>query len=123
MANFFFKSAIVLFFFTYCSGTTSSKDSPVNELILPQGFQSEMVVESLGSSRHLTVNSNGDIYVRVSKLVNGKGIIVLRKQNGKYEMVKSFGNYIGTGVAIKNGYLYASSNEEVFRYKLNAKNE
>ena len=123
MANFFFKSVIVLFFFTYCSGTTSSKDSPVNELILPQGFQSEMVVESLGSSRHLTVNSNGDIYVRVSKLVNGKGIIVLRKQNGKYEVVKSFGNYIGTGVAIKNGYLYASSNEEVFRYKLNAKNE
>ncbi|HKB45980.1 MAG TPA: PQQ-dependent sugar dehydrogenase [Chitinophagaceae bacterium] len=123
MANLFFKSALVLSFFTYCSGATSDKNLPPSELILPQGFRSETVADALGSNRHLTVNSNGDIYVRVSKLVNGKGIIVLRKQNGKYGVVKSFGNYIGTGVAIKNGYLYASSNEEVFRYKLNANNE
>jgi glucose/arabinose dehydrogenase len=123
MANFFFKSVVILSFFTYCSGTTTNKNLPPSELILPQGFRAETVVDTLGSNRHLTVNSNGDIYVRVSKLVNGKGIIVLRKQNGKYGVVKSFGNYIGTGVAIKNGYLYASSNEEVFRYKLNAKNE
>jgi glucose/arabinose dehydrogenase len=121
MSNLFFKSALVLSLFTYCSITP--KDSPVNELTLPKGFRAETVVESLGSNRHLAVNSNGDIYVRVSKLVNGKGIIVLRNKNGKYEVVKSFGNYIGTGVAIKNGYLYASSNEEVFRYKLNANNE
>jgi glucose/arabinose dehydrogenase len=123
MANFFFKTALVLSFFTYCSGATSDKNLPPSELILPQGFRAETVVDALGSNRHLTVNSNGDIYVRVSKLINGKGIIVLRKQNGKYEVIKSFGNYIGTGVAIKNGYLYASSNEEVFRYKLNANNE
>src|SRR6266571_3362335 len=103
MSNLFFKSVFVLSLFTYCSGTTTSKDSPVNELTLPQGFRAETVVESLGSNRHLAVNSNGDIYVRVSKLVNGKGIIVLRNKNGKYEVVKSFGNYIGTGVAIKNG--------------------
>jgi glucose/arabinose dehydrogenase len=121
MSNLFFKSALVLSLFTYCSITP--KDSPVNELTLPKGFRAETVVESLGSNRHLAVNSNGDIYVRVSKLVNGKGIIVLRNKNGKYEVVKSFGNYIGTGVAIKNGYLYASSNEEVFRYKLNVNNE
>jgi len=30
-----------------------------------------------------------------------------------------FGSFIGTGIAIKNGYLYASSNAEVFRFKLN----
>ena len=123
MANLFFKSALILSFFTYCSGTTTDKKLPADELTLPQGFKTEVVVESLGSNRHLAVNSNGDIYVRVDKLINGKGIIVLRKKNGNYEMVKSFGDYIGTGIVIKNGYLYASSNEEVFRYKMNANNE
>ncbi|HLG40768.1 MAG TPA: PQQ-dependent sugar dehydrogenase, partial [Chitinophagaceae bacterium] len=84
-----------------------------------------VAVESLSANRHIVVNSNGDIYVKLEKLEDGKGIIVLRDadKDGKYEMVKSFGNYKGTGIAIKNGYLYASSNEEVFRYKLDANNE
>jgi hypothetical protein len=29
-----------------------------------------------------------------------------------------FGNYIGTGIAIEGHYLYASSNNAIFRYKL-----
>ena len=92
-------------------------------LTLPAGFKATTVVESLGANRHIVINSNGDIYVRVSKLKDGKGIFVLRNKNGKYEVVNSFGNYIGTGVAIKNGYLYASSNNDVYRYKFNANNE
>jgi len=118
MSNFLIKSALVLSLFTYCSGTTKDKNLPAGELTLPQGFSTQTVVESLGSNRHLIVNTNGDIYVRVDKLINGKGILVLRNKDGKYDVVKSFGNYIGTGIAIKNGYLYASSNEEVFRYKM-----
>ena len=34
-----------------------------------------------------------------------------------------FGDYGGTGIGIKNGYLYASSNTEVFRYKLDGNNQ
>lgn len=90
---------------------------------VPPGFKAETVVESLGINRHIAVNSNGDIYVKLDKLKDGKGIIVLRNNSGKYEAVKSFGNYTGTGIAIKNGYLYASSDNAVFRYKLNANNE
>jgi glucose/arabinose dehydrogenase len=95
------------------------------DLVLPKGFSATAAVDVLGSNRHLTVNSNGDIYVKTDKLKDGKGILVLRdvKKDGKYEVVKSFGNYIGTSMVIKNGYLYASSNTEVFRYKLNAANE
>ena len=48
------------------------------------------------------------------KDLNGDGIV---------DTVFGFGKYTGTGIAIKNGYLYASSDEEVFRYKLNDKNE
>jgi glucose/arabinose dehydrogenase len=96
-------------------------DSP--DISLPPGFKAEIVVSSLGSNRHLVVNSNGDIFVKLERLKNGKGIIQLRKNHGSYEIIKSFGDYTGTGIAIKNGYLYASSNSEVFRYKFNAANE
>jgi glucose/arabinose dehydrogenase len=87
-------------------------------LKLPQGFKALTVTEELGRNRHIAVNSNGDIYIKLDKLKDGKGIYVLREKNGKYEVIKSFGNYTGTGIAIKNGYLYASSDNEVFRYKM-----
>lgn len=93
------------------------------EISLPTGFKAETVVQSLGGNRHLVLNSNGDVYVKLGKLKDGKGILVLRKKNGKYELINSFGNYTGTGIAIKNGYLYASSDNEVFRYKFNTNNE
>lgn len=92
-------------------------------ITLPEGFKATTVVEVLGRNRHIAVNSNGDIYVKLDKLKDGKGIFVLRNNNGKYEVVKSFGNYTGTGIVIKNGYLYASSDNSVYRYKLNANNE
>lgn len=125
MNNFFCKILVIfsLFSFSADSPSDTTSTSAVGDLVLPQGFKASTVVESLGSNRHLVVNSNGDIYVRLSKLKDGKGIIVLRSKNGKYETINSFGNYTGTGIAIKNGYLYASSNNEVFRYKFSASNE
>ena len=87
-------------------------------IVLPKGFKALTVTEQLGANRHIVVNSNGDIYIKLERLKEGKGIYVLRQVNGKYEVIKSFGNYGGTGIALKNGYLYASSNGDVFRYKL-----
>ena len=77
----------------------------------------------MGRARHLVVNNQGDVYVKLSGKVGDKGIKVLRDLNndGRTEEVTGFGNYGGTGIAIHNGYLYASSDEEVFRYKLNDK--
>jgi glucose/arabinose dehydrogenase len=103
--------------------TAKSREKADTDLVLPKGFSAVSVVDQLGANRHLVVNSNGDIYVKLEKLKDGKGIIVIRNNHGKYETIKSFGNYTGTGIAIKNGYLYASSDQEVFRYKLNATNE
>ena len=103
--------------------TVKTKHPADVQLTLPSGFKAETVVETLGSNRHLVVNSNGDVYVKLSKLKDGKGIFVLRKKGGKYEVVNSFGKYIGTGIAIKNGYLYSASNTGVFRYKMNGSNE
>lgn len=102
--------------------TTLSKitsDNPV--LTLPAGFTATTVAEKLGGVRHIVVNSNGDIYAKLIKLKDGKGILKLK--GGSASAISSFGNFVGTGIAIKNGYLYASSNTSIYRYKLNANNE
>ena len=111
---------IFILFGLFLISFRSDSDAPTDDvnIVLPQGFRSEIVIESIGRPRHIAVNSNGDVYVKLEAPRDGKGIYVLRLMNGKYEIVKSFGNYGGTGIAIKNGYLYASSNSEVFRYKL-----
>jgi glucose/arabinose dehydrogenase len=66
------------------------------------------------------VAKNGVLFVKLDKLVDGKGILRLKDNNGdgKADEIKSFGNYRGTGITIKDNYLYASSNDEVYRYKL-----
>ena|SRR6476620_1572720 len=94
-------------------------------LKLPQGFGALKVTDGLGEARHLAVTPQGDIYVKLSSLKNGKGIYFLHDANGdgKIDTKTSFGSYTGTGMFIKNGYLYASSDKEVFRYKLDANNK
>lgn len=93
-------------------------------LKLPTDFGAIKVADNIGRARHIAVTPQGDIYVKLAKTKGGKGIIVLQQnEDGKATVKTSFGNYGGTGMYIKDGYLYASSDEEVFRYKLNAKNE
>lgn len=87
---------------------------------VPEGFKTDVYAEGLGRARHLVVNTNGDIFVKLETLRNGKGIIRLRDKNkdGVADDSFHFGNYTGTGITIKNGYLYASSDEDIYRYKL-----
>ncbi|RYE22233.1 MAG: sorbosone dehydrogenase, partial [Sphingobacteriaceae bacterium] len=89
-------------------------------LKLPAGFSALIVADNLGQARHLAVTSSGDIYVKLNRPKNGKGILMLHDKNGdgKADDITGFGTYGGTGMAIKNGYLYASSDENVYRYKL-----
>jgi glucose/arabinose dehydrogenase len=98
---------------------------PIDDVVikLPTGFHYVKIISNLGRARHIAVAANGDVFVKLEKLKDGKGIFRLHDSNGDgiADEVTGFGNYIGTGIAIKNGYLYASSNTEVFRYKLNEK--
>ncbi len=89
---------------------------------LPEGFSASVFASNTGRARHLVVNANGDVFVKLERLKKGKGILRLRDTNkdGVAEDSLFFGNYQGTGITIKNGYLYASSDEDVYRYKLNA---
>lgn len=94
-------------------------------LKLPAGFKVVVVADNLGRARHLAVTQQGDVYVKLARARNGQGIVMLHDNNGdgKSDTQKGFGNYGGTGMYIKNGYLYASSDEEVYRYKLDDKNQ
>src|ERR1700744_780437 len=100
-------------------------DADNAHLKLPEGFGALVVAETGASARHLTVTPQGDIYVKLAKPnKDGKGVLILHEaSNGKATITGGFGNYGGTGIYIKDGYLYASSNTEVYRYKLNDKNE
>ena len=94
-------------------------------LKLPAGFSASALADSVGKARHIVVTKKGALYIKLSKLVNGKGILYAKDTDadGKIDDIKSFGNYIGTGITIKDGYLYASSNDEVFRYALDENEE
>lgn len=92
-------------------------------LTLPSGFKAAVIAEDLGGTREIAVTPQNDIYLKLRGLKNGKGILFLHQSGDKATVANSFGNFGGTGVYVRDGYLYASSDEAVFRYKLNAKNE
>ncbi|WP_149274120.1 c-type cytochrome [Pareuzebyella sediminis] len=95
-------------------------------LYLPNGFEAVVVVDSLkGRARHLTVNSNGDIYVKLRFPDSLGGNAALRDTNndGKADIIKTFDDYqdrssYGTEMKIHNGYLYFSSVTRIYRQKL-----
>src|ERR1700743_49316 len=93
------------------------------KLTLPPGFSATIIADSLGALRHLAVTNQGDIYVKLNSLKDGKGIYFLSDTNhdGRIDQKTGFGNYPGTGIIIKDNDLYASSNSGVFKYKLNDK--
>lgn len=99
----------------------------VTDLIIPGGFESLVVADSLGPSRHLAVNSNGDIYVKLKepKEKIGLGNVALRDLDGdgRADSIVRFGTYendgaFATEMRIHNGYLYFSSELTVYRQKL-----
>ncbi len=132
MKNFFFYASLIVvaaFSLPALSGAQTivrTAKNAANEtagLKLPANFKAVILAQNLGNTRHIVVTPQGGIYVRLAKPVNNKGTLFLQESNGKAVVKNGFGNYGGTGIYIKDGYLYSSSNEEVFRYKLNGNNE
>ena len=127
---------ITLFFLSACDkdddvdndgGQTSSLPPDIDNggLDLPAGFGGIPVSAETGPARHVAVNTNGDIFIKLSELKNGNGIRMLKDTDNdeKTGTETGLGNYTGTGIAIKDGYLYSSSDNEVSRYKFNSNNE
>lgn len=97
-------------------------------LILPGQFEALVVTDSIGRARHIAVNDNGDIYVKLTyndAMKGGGGTVGIRDTNndGKADTIAYFGDYkdeggLAVGVTIHNGYLYTSSVKQVLRNKL-----
>jgi len=92
-------------------------------LTLQPGFEASIIADNLGSTRHIVVTPQNDIYVKLAGAKGGKGVLFLHQNGDKAEVASGFGNYGGTGIYLKNGYLYATSNYAIYRYKVNDKNE
>jgi len=84
---------------------------------LPAGFRALVVADNLGEVRFMTVAPNGDIYLKKTN----DGIVALRdtKGDGRADVIQEFGQGSGTGIAVHDGWLYYSTNDAVYRYKLN----
>lgn len=97
-------------------------------LFLPGGFEAVVVADSIGRARHIAVNDNGDIYVKLAynDLMHGRGgTVALRDidNDGKADVIAYFGNYkdkgdLPEGMTIHNGYLYTSTVRNILRNKL-----
>ena len=108
-----------------CSEPLPPGDPDNGGLVLPEGFEAVVVVDSIGSSRHLAVNDNGDIYVKMRKAHDEGENIALRDtdNDGKADIIERFGiydprEYYSTGMRIYNNYLYFSTSGKVMRQKL-----
>jgi len=119
MKNIIIIIAVILLGLT--SNTFAQPGKTKADFTLPAGFKYSVIGKSLNRARHIVVNSNGDVYVKLARPRGGKGIIRLQDKNkdGIVDDTTGFGDYGGTGITIKNGYLYASSNTTVYRYKIN----
>lgn len=95
-------------------------------LLLPEGFEAVVVADSIGPARHIAINDNGDIYVKLRKSYDDGSIVALRDttNDGRADVIQRFGVFnddrggYHTGAEIDNGFLYVSSHLNVYRYKL-----
>lgn len=100
-------------------------------ITLPEGFCATLVVDGLGlrddhSARHIAVAPNGDIYMKTRS--EKGGIVALRDTTGDFraDIIKYFGDKTGTGngilwetgMAIYDGYLWASNTTTVYRWPM-----
>lgn len=122
-----FVLAIALLIRCMPSGELPAADPDNGGLSVPDGFEVVVVADSTGHARHLAVNENGDIYVKLSSTdKKSGGNIALRDTSGdgKADVIMQFAAFddrrtsYGTGMVIHDGYLYFSSATNLYRNKL-----
>ena len=128
---------ISMFMLSGCGGSSADSaeshagadvvcDADNGGITLPDGFCASIVADSLGSSRHIAVAPNGDIYVK-SRSDQG-GIIALSDTDGDYkiDVTERFSSMTEpgsgiqweTGMVVHDGYIWASNKVAVYRWPL-----
>jgi glucose/arabinose dehydrogenase len=105
-------------------GGLPTSDPDNGGITLPGGFEAVVVTDSIGPARHLAVNDNGDIYVKLRFSAKGGNVALRDTDNdGKADIIQHFGSYkdvgsLANGMRIHKGYLYYSSSLAIYRSKL-----
>jgi glucose/arabinose dehydrogenase len=102
------------------------------ELVLPAGFCATVFADSIVHGRHVTVASNGDVYITlegtmpspekqisgVAKREQTSSFVALRDTNhdGHADIVKRLPGIGNTGIGLANGYLYVDEGKRIVRY-------
>jgi glucose/arabinose dehydrogenase len=96
-------------------------DADSGGIVLPPGFCALVAHAGVGAARHLAVAPNGDVYVALrDRQGQPGGIVALRdgSGNGRLDREARFGPGGGTGIAVRDGFLYFATNTAVLRYAL-----
>ena len=95
-------------------------------LKLPAGFSATLFADQIGSARHIAINDKGVLYAKLN-YPNKAGQAIVRMEDangdGVAEKLSGWGNYGGTGIYVKGNQLYASSDDAVYLYQLDAKGD
>jgi glucose/arabinose dehydrogenase len=95
-------------------------------LKLPAGFKAQLFAENIGQARHIAITQSGVLFAKLNyPNKEGKSIIRLEDKNndGVAENITGWANYGGTGIYVRGDNLYASSDDAVYQYKLDANDE
>ena len=95
-------------------------------LSLPAGFKANLYANNIGSARHIAITKSGVVFAKLNNPnKDGNAIIRLEDTNndGVADKINGWAKYGGTGIYVKGNSLYASSNEAIFKYELNDKDE
>lgn len=95
-------------------------DPSATQISLPPGFCATVFASGLGTVRHIAVDQDGDVYAILRAPVQGHGLVALRDTDGDgaADVVKRFGQIHGSGITIADGWLYAATNTDVYRWRL-----
>ena len=92
-------------------------------ITVPDGFCVQLVVDSVGPARHVTVAPNGDLYVALANSRTARGgVLALRDADGDgvAETTRRFGIGGGSEVRYHDGFLYFGTDSAIVRWKLAA---
>jgi glucose/arabinose dehydrogenase len=103
------------------TGALPAPDPDDGGITLPPGFRAVVFADNLvvgkdvGALRFLAVAPNGDVYAKTKQ----GPILALRDTNGdgRADVVKEFGGGGGSGIMFHDGWLYHSTDKDVYRYK------
>ncbi|MEK0422907.1 MAG: hypothetical protein RLZ95_817 [Bacteroidota bacterium] len=120
------KNLKIVFAFVLVAIATIANAQENAGLKLPTGFKATLFADTIGSARHIAITPNGVVFAKLMYPNKaGNSIVRLEDKNndGIADKINGWGKYGGTGIYLKGKSLYATSDNDVYLYQLNDKDE